>query len=148
MLLLPFGMRVRRPFRDRAAPARVGWGVWLGCLALALNALVPVHFAFDAAEALSHGAAAKAPSLQAHIIALLAGHPEADPHAGHDHTHHHRPECPVCASTGTLAGFALSAPVLIPAPVATTAAVSPEAFVPRAAKAPLLGYLSRAPPSP
>ena len=100
------------------------WAARLGLLALVLNALVPIHLAFDIAEAL------EAPQCSAHaqverperqLLALLSGHHHANGKA-EEHSKHHA--CPVCSSLGTLAGFvppalaALSAPA--PATLPTT----------------------------
>ena len=93
---------------------------WLGVVALALNALVPIHFAFDLAEAL---AAAPAKHAQGHahqhpdgrsLLALLTGHHHA---ADHEHQpsgdHHKAPACAVCSAVSALAGFAPTGPAIV-----------------------------------
>ena len=121
------------------------WAARLGLLALVLNALVPIHLAFDIAEAL------EAPQCSAHahvdnperqLLALLSGHRHANGKA-EEHNKHHA--CPVCSSLGALAGFVPLAPAALsaPAPAAlptTHFLVQTERFdVPAA-------YRSRAPP--
>lgn len=112
-------------------PNRLRLGViaaWLGVIALSLDALVPIHLAFDLAEAFATvtpraEAADHDPTRQ--LLALLIGHRDGDGHHGDtsdSHGRHHR-DCPVCAAIGTLTGFApaalvlLSAPLRIPAPL-------------------------------
>ncbi|MGH7113289.1 MAG: DUF2946 family protein [Stellaceae bacterium] len=141
-------------------PSRLRIGViaaWLGVVALSLDALVPIHLAFDLAEALAtttqraeaadHRLRWRDPSRQ--LLALLTGHRDGDGHPGDNsdrHGEHHRRECAVCGSLATLAGFApaasapLSAPLRIAAPILVAAAES----APRAA--PAVAYRSRAPP--
>jgi hypothetical protein len=122
------------------------WAARLGLIALALNALVPIHIAFDLAEALepSHPrcAHAKSGGAERQLLAQLVGHREAgDKSDGHGE--HHR--CPVCSALGALAGLAVPAPtaLAVPARVALPAALpisESEPFGPPAA------YRSRAPP--
>jgi hypothetical protein len=127
---------------------RIGWAVWCGLLALALNALVPVHLAFDLAEALGtaarRGAPAAAHSLEWRLWALIADHREADGKT-RDHGKDHRTTCPVCSALGTFAGCALAAVAALPfpAPIVASAAPMPAEFA--AATAPL-AYRPRAPP--
>jgi hypothetical protein len=94
------------------------WAARLGLLALALNALVPIHLAFDIAEAF------EVPQCSAHIeadnaerglLALLIGHRHADGKSN-EHAKHHA--CPVCSALGALATFVPPAAVAlsIPAP--------------------------------
>ena len=128
------------------------WAAWLGLLALAVNALVPVHLAFDLAEALAparHPADEEAGGAEHRLLALLSGHREAessaDEHGKHDRGHRHHPECPVCSAFGALTGLALPAPVLLPIADATglTAALPATEIEPAGAPP---GYRSRAPP--
>jgi len=92
------------------------WAARLGLLALALNALVPIHLAFDIAEAL------EAPRCSAHaevdnrergLLALLSGHRHADGKSD-EHGKHHA--CPVCSALGSLAVFAPPAATALSAP--------------------------------
>src|SRR5215472_7941828 len=87
------------------------WAAWLGLLALAVNTLVPVHLAFDLAEALAparQSANEAAGGAEHRLLALLSGHREtetpAHEHGRHGHSHHH--ECAVCSALGALAGLA------------------------------------------
>src|SRR5262249_56877146 len=58
------------------------WAAWLGLLALAVNALVPVHLAFDLAEALGptpqHPLEDEVGRAERQLLALISGHREAD----------------------------------------------------------------------
>ena len=121
------------------------WAARLGLLALALNALVPIHLAFDIAEAL------EAPQCSAHaevdngkrrLLALLVGHHDASGKSD-EHSKHHA--CPVCSALGSLAAFAppVSMALSAPAPEDLPTAhflVQTERFGTPAA------YRSRAPP--
>ena len=134
--------------RGWARPARFRWGAWFGLVALALNALVPVHIAFDLAEALaphSSQASGRAHSLEWRALALLTGHSDA---AGkpdrHDKRHH--VDCAVCSSLGTLAGVAPPSLPALPLPAAFAAVVVAAAPAEEPGKAPAAAYLSRAPP--
>lgn len=150
-------MRWRRPDWSRLA-------AWLGVIALGLNALVPIHLAFDLADALepahhaasrhtashhaaSHHAAAETAGTDRQVIALLCGH-EAD---GQHHHHHDKPGsnhgCPVCAVAATLAALALPIVAALPRPAATAVRLDagPGVAAPPAILA--AAYHSRAPPT-
>jgi Protein of unknown function (DUF2946) len=137
--------------RARSRRGRI-WAAWLGLLALAFNALVPVHLAFDLAEALApsrhHPAHDEAGGAERDLLALISGHREAespaDEHGKHGHNHHHG--CPVCSSLGTLGGFAPPTPVVLPAPLPATLPAAPPLVEHKAAATPA-GYRSRAPPT-
>jgi hypothetical protein len=126
------------------------WSTRLSLLALVLNALVPVHLAFDLAEALRPACQAthdESDSAERHLLALISGHREAecqaDEHGRHGHSHHH--ECAVCSALGTLMG--LAAPPLVvlsvAAPAALPAALPLDQHI---AFGTFGGYRSRAPP--
>jgi hypothetical protein len=140
------GQLAMRPKRLRFATL----AAWLGFVALGLNALVPIHLAFDLADALTaseHGEDAGAHDDPARsLLALLVGHHhDQDPSESHK-PHHHDDGCAVCAAVGTLAGFAPAAVPQLPAPdsvfVATLEFVDP----PAPQLAPVIPYRSRAPP--
>lgn len=125
---------------------RIGWAVWLGVAALVLNAMVPVHLAFDLAEALG-----AAPSNEADpswvLFAKLSGHlaPADDDHDG---DHHHHPNCPVCSAFGALSGLAPATPPLLlslPQFPAGTPAILPSEGRPDGGA--VVAYRSRAPPT-
>jgi hypothetical protein len=129
------------------------WAAWLGLLALAVNALVPIHLAFDLAEGLAparHSVDDEAGSAERHLLALLSGHREAessaDEHGKHEHGHRDHHGCPVCSAFGALTGLVLPTPVLVPVADATelTAALPPTEIEPAGTPA---GYRSRAPPT-
>jgi hypothetical protein len=126
------------------------WAAWLGLLALAVNALVPVHLAFDLAEALAparHAVDDEAGSAERHLLALLVGHHEAqgpaNEHGKHQHGDHHG--CPVCSALGALAGLVPPTLVVISAPLPATLPAAPPLVQLQAAGSPA-GYRSRAPP--
>ena len=56
------------------------WAARLALLGLALNALVPIHLAFDIAEALEAPQCAhtEVDNAERHLLALLAGHRDAN----------------------------------------------------------------------
>ena len=128
------------------------WAAWLGLLALAVNALVPVHLAFDLAEALGptpqHPLEDEVGGAERQLLALISGHPEADGRVDEHGRHKHGPphQCPVCSAFGALTGLALPTPVLLPVADATglTAAL-PATEIEPAGTPP--GYRSRAPPT-
>lgn len=120
---------------------------WLGILALLLDALVPIHLAFDLVGALdasdTHHAddAHVGPSHE--LLAKLVGHKSHPGEPGGDH--HGRADCAVCAATSVLAAFAAPPPAILPAP----AAPQPVALATRhtiLSGAPPASYRSRAPP--
>lgn len=147
---------MRRPSRLRIGAI----AAWLGVIALCLDALVPIHLAFDLAEGLAtanHRAEAADHRLRWHdpsrqLLALLTGHRDGDGHPGDNsnnsdrHGKHHHRECAVCGSLGTLAGFAPAASAPLSAPLRIAAPILPAAVesAPRAALA--VAYRSRAPP--
>jgi hypothetical protein len=127
------------------------WAVRLGLLALALNALVPVHLAFDLAEAFEPAhpwvAEVEAGGAERRLLALLSGHRDADgpadEHSKHGHGQHHR--CPVCSALGALAGFAPPTPTALSLPVPTGLPVALAVIQGEPVGNPA-GYRSRAPP--
>ena len=122
------------------------WAARLGVLALALNALVPVHLAFDFAEASepAHlcGTNAEVDSGERRLLALLTGHHDADGKP-EEHGKHHA--CPVCSALGALAAFAPPALAVlsVPLPAGLLAALPVIQGEPVGAPA---AYRSRAPP--
>ena len=131
--------------RSRQWRGRI-WAARLGLLALALNALVPIHLAFDLAEAFEPaphcGAQVQADGAERRLLALLSGHPETGG-TSDEHGKHHA--CPVCSALGALAGFAPPAPTALLAlfsvglPTAYFVTQAESAGTPAA-------YRSRAPP--
>lgn len=131
--------------RERSWRGRI-WAARLGLLALALNALVPVHLAFDLAEAFEPGSLCSVhfepDDAERHLLALLAGHRDAGGKSDGHGKHH---VCPVCSALGALAGITPpAAPALfVPPPAGLPAALS--VIEGDRAGAPA-GYNSRAPP--
>lgn len=135
-----------------AGPRCVRWAAGLGILALVVNALVPVHLAFDLAEAVGsahpHGvhfhSHSHARSAEWSVLARLSGHSE--PHGkSHEHGKGHATACPTCSALGALAWFAPAAVLALPVPPPVAlpvvlAAISDEPF------SVALAYRSRAPP--
>jgi hypothetical protein len=121
------------------------WAARLGLLALALNALVPIHLAFDIAEGFAApqcSAHAEADNAERRLLALLSGHHGAN-RKSDEHGKHHA--CPVCSALGALAGFVAPASMALAAP--TPAALPAAHFLVQSERfgAPA-GYHSRAPP--
>ncbi|MGH7048416.1 MAG: DUF2946 family protein [Stellaceae bacterium] len=123
---------------------------WLGVIALGLDAIVPVHLAFDLAErvaAVTHqaGAVAAERGFSWRLLALLSGHRAGDDSPDHGGKHH-RVDCAVCSSLGTLAGFAPTPVLPFVAPLAVAAA-PPRLLIARAPhQVAAAAYRSRAPP--
>jgi hypothetical protein len=121
------------------------WAARLGLLALALNALVPIHLAFDIAEALEApqcSARAEADNAERSLLALLSGHRHANGEA-EDHNKHHA--CPVCSALGSLAAFAPPAAMALSVP-APAALPTPHFLVQTERFGAPAAYRSRAPP--
>jgi hypothetical protein len=134
-------MRLRlRSFRH------IGFAAWLGLVALAINAYVPVHLAYDVSSAIS----------------AAADEHGSDHHAGHAHHHHddgeapggdhpshpagHR-DCQVCITV--YAGGSVGLLAVLDAPRPTAAAPWIDAAL-AGAERPIecpASYVSRAPPS-
>ena len=132
-------MRVRK-WRGRI------WAARLGLLALALNALVPVHLAFDLADAFepAHlcGAYAEVGGAERSLLAMLGGHRDADGQSDKHHKHH---ACPVCGALGALAGLPPPSPTALAVPL--PAGLPAAHFVIQAERARVpAAYRSRAPP--
>lgn len=121
------------------------WAAQLGLLALVLNALVPIHLAFDiteAVEASQCSAHAEPDNSAQRLLALLTGHHGANGKSG-EHGKHRA--CPVCSALGSLAGLASPKPMALSAPLppglpATSSVVESESLGAPAS------YRSRAPP--
>lgn len=134
---------------------RSGWAAGLGIVALGLNLLVPVHLAFDLAEARTHKHHAAHHhhnhSFEWRLLALASGHFESGGPGHHGQSgHHHGADqhhaCQVCSATGTLAAFAPAAATSFPVPATDTVlrvlGGATEAHEPASTAA----YRSRAPP--
>jgi hypothetical protein len=123
------------------------WAARLGLVALAINALVPVHIAFDLAEALAPahlcGAQIESGGAEGRLLALLSGHRDADGKSD-EHGKHHA--CPVCSALGFLAGLAAPPLVALSVPEATGSPAALSATQTEIAGT-LAGYRSRAPPA-
>lgn len=130
-------------------PRCLSWAAWLGLLALVLNALVPIHLAFDLAEGLGaaplRGAPAQDHSPEWDTLALLIGHRETGGDS-HEHSQDHSTACPVCSAVGTLVGFAPAAVAALPLPPPAAMPAAPAALGGEPARAPA-AYRSRAPPA-
>ncbi len=123
--------------------------VWLGVIALGLNALVPVHLAFDLAHALAPNRDAAADhdnDLVRCLLTLVIGHHDEDEDQSPAHKQHHHTDCAVCGAISTLAGFAPAAAVLLAAPILVYAPTLPIIELGAPQTAPFTAYRSRAPP--
>ncbi len=138
-------------------PSRLRLGViaaWLGVIALSLDALVPIHLAFDLAHALEAGTHREAPSpikddLSQRLLTLVIGHHDEDSPAGGKHEGHskdHHADCAVCGSLGTLAGFTLATPVPLSVPIRVEVPILLAATASEPPAAPAVLYRARAPP--
>ena len=134
-------------------PKRLRFGTiaaWLGIIALSLNALVPIHLAFDLADALTasdHAEDADAGhDLANSVLALLVGHHHDQDRSAPHKPHHHDDGCAVCGAVGTLAGFAPAAVAQLAAPGSVFAATFGFVEPPAPQLAPVIIYRSRAPP--
>lgn len=130
-------------------PRSVWCAAWLGLASLVFNALVPIHIAFDFAEALDqhhHEAKDTAPhSLEWRLFALATGHFGHDDEADHHGKSHHN-SCPVCSSLSTLAGFAPTAIAALPVPAPITASIAVALTADNHDGVRTAAYWSRAPP--
>lgn len=98
---------------------------WFGVIALSLDALVPIHLAFDLAHAVEHRSHRQDSGIAEHdlsscLLALVTGHHDEDARPGDgtkDHGKHHHADCAVCGSLATLAGFAPASAVLLAVPI-------------------------------
>jgi hypothetical protein len=150
---------MRAPVGGRVAmqPNRLKLGAiaaWLGVIALSLDALVPIHLAFDLAHTLETTTHREGSSPAEHdftwrLLTLVTGHNDEDaPSSGKTggRGEHHHPDCAVCSSLGTLAGFApaATAPLSVPIRVETPILLATIAREPPGA--PATAYRSRAPP--
>jgi hypothetical protein len=122
------------------------WAARFGLVALALNALVPIHIAFDLAEAFEPaklcGVHAEVDGAERRLLALLSGHRDADDKSD-EHAKHH--ECPVCGALGALAGFVAPALTALSVPASAKLPSAVAVIQAEPARAPA-GYRSRAPP--
>ncbi len=127
---------------------RYAWAVWLGVIALGIDALVPIHAALDLAEAIGAsrpGARAADRSLEWRLFALAAGHrDDADKANGGDDRRHQT--CAVCSALGALAGFAPAAAVRLAVPASVEAPVNLVEIAAAPAGPRPAAYRSRAPP--
>lgn len=122
---------------------------WLGLIALGLDALVPIHLAFDLGHAAAAGRHREQPAGQNFIAALLTlvtGHHDAAGGGNNPEKHHPGDHCAVCSAIATLAGFAPAAapPVAMPADCHAVVLAALPVAAPHTG--PLAAYRSRAPP--
>ena len=121
------------------------WAAQLGLLALALNALVPIHLAFDIAEdfeAPHCSAHAEADNAERRLLALLSGHRDAEGKP-EEHGKHHA--CPVCSAIGSLAAITPPAPAALSLPLPAGLPAAHSVIRAKRVGAPA-AYRSRAPP--
>jgi hypothetical protein len=122
---------------------------WLGVIALGLNALVPIHLAFDLANAIvpvhPHAEADTDHDTVRSLLTLLIVYDEDQDQPASDKRHQHS-HCAVCAAVGTLAGFApvVVAPLVVPISVDAATLTVASAAAPH--PAPPTAYRARAPP--
>jgi hypothetical protein len=122
---------------------------WLGILALSVNALLPIHLAFDLAEALAGtrlGQASPHHHEGRDLLAALAGHRDSGGKPGAPASRNHI-DCVVCGSLGTLAGFAAAAGIALPTPAPLDVPALLAAATLELRGASPNAYRSRAPPN-
>jgi hypothetical protein len=128
---------------------RYACAVWLGVIALAIDALVPIHVALDLAEAFGAsrpGARAADRSFEWRLFALAAGHRDAAGKADGDDDRRHHQTCAVCSALGALAGFGPAAAVGLAVPASVEAPVNLVEIAATPAGPRPAAYRSRAPP--
>ena len=135
-------MRLGRPKVNSIA-------AWLGICALILNALVPIHLAFDLADALDNG-------YREHVghhhhgsrhglLAALVGHRHSDGKSEGQSKHPHL-DCAVCGTLGAIGGFAPVSAIAVPVPTLVNASPAPDATTSDIRSLFHAAYRSRAPP--
>ena len=122
------------------------WLAWAGILALALNALVPIHLAFDLGETPATTHHDERHGLEWRVIATLIGHDAGDADHDSNRSHHHDVACPVIAAFGALTGLVAATPPLLAQPIAVALATTPMPAVDRPVFTSTAVYRSRAPP--
>src|SRR5271154_6848487 len=92
-----------------------GLGVWLGILAVAVNALLPIHIAKDIVHAAGHMRMAALEAQGIDVAAAPGPHQHHGQPAGSDH--HHDGGCLICSGLSAAAvATTLPAPILLAAP--------------------------------
>lgn len=128
----------------------VRWAARAGILALALNALLPIHLAFDLAEHLAPARHSSADTehrtVEWRVLAALIGHDAHDADDTDDHGHHHDATCPVIAAFGALTGLVTTTVPTIAQPIAIATVDPPVPDAIQSADTPSAAYRSRAPP--
>jgi hypothetical protein len=118
---------------------------WLGLFALLLDALVPIHLAFDLAESLGlDRAPIAAADPMRPLLAELVGHESQPDKPDRDHHHHH--DCAVCAAAGTLGAVTAPSPAALPVPTLAAQPILLAALRVAPPGASFAAYRSRAPP--
>jgi len=123
----------------------VRWAARVGIFALALNALVPIHLAFDLGEALAPAHHDDSHGLEWRAIAALIGHDAHDADAD-DHGTHHDSTCPVITAFGALTGVVAATAPMLAQPVVVATADLPTLTADQLATVATAAYRSRAPP--
>ena len=122
---------------------------WLGVIALGLNALVPIHLAFDLAHTLAPNRSEDAAGdhdLVRCLLTLVIGHHDDDADQTPEHKDHHH-DCAVCGAIGTFAAFApAAAAAQLAVPIVIYAPALPPTDLGTPHSTPFTAYHSRAPP--
>jgi Protein of unknown function (DUF2946) len=124
----------------------VRWPALAGMLALALNALVPIHLAFDLGEGLTPAHHDDTHGLEWRVLARLIGHDAHDADYDDGHGHHHEATCPVIAAFGALTGLVTATVPSLAQPIAVAVANSEVASEYAIVPVHVAAYRSRAPP--
>jgi hypothetical protein len=121
-------------------------GVWLGILAVAVNALLPIHIAKDIVHAAGHLRVAALLAQGIDVAAAPGDHHHHDHPGGTDH--HHDGGCLICSGlSAAAAATTLPPPVVIALPMSLVLAVPPGVAGGIAEPATHTPYAPRAPPA-
>jgi hypothetical protein len=124
----------------------MGLGVWLGILAVAVNALLPIHIAKDIVHAAGHMRVAALEAQGIDAATAPAPHHRHDHPGGTDH-HHHDGGCLICAGLSAAAtATTLPPPVVIALPMSLALAILPATAGGIAESETHTPYAPRAPP--
>jgi hypothetical protein len=124
---------------------------WLGICALILNALVPIHVAFDLVDALDNAHPEHVDHHHHHhgsrhgLLAALVGHRHVDDQSNGQSKHRHL-DCAVCGTLCAINGFAPASTIAVPVPSLADASPALDATTGDIRSISQTAYRSRAPP--
>ncbi len=125
----------------------MGFGAGLGILAIAVNALLPIHIVGDIVHAANH-LRMMALEAEAPALASATSRPSPRPSRRHRYHHHHDGACLICSGlTAAVAATTLPPPIVMTAPSVLALARPTAAAVAVAGAATHTPYAPRAPPA-